>query len=229
MNTNTKNILNYTSYAYQIIKFYCSELSTKNIPLVIFTKDSYVAARLQQEMDWFNKGLEVSMIPDWETLPYDSVSPHPDLISDRLKSLFLITQKAFDILIIPATSALNYLPPKQYIIQNSFFYNKGQQVDLEALKTVLIENGYINVQKVFHPGEFAVRGGLIDLFPMGSTIPYRIDFFDTEIESIKTFDVETQKSIYPTNKIEILPARECPLTELSIETFRKNYRERFYW
>lgn len=227
MNTNTKNILNYSSYAYQIIKFYCSELRTKNIPLVIFTKDSYVAARLQQEMNWLNKDLEVSMIPDWETLPYDSVSPHPDLISDRLKSLFLITQKAFDILIIPATSALNYLPPKQYIIQNSFFYNKGQQVDLEALKIVLIENGYINVQKVFHPGEFAVRGGLIDLFPMGSTIPYRIDFFDTEIESIKTFDVETQKSIYPTNKIEILPARECPLTELSIETFRKNYRERF--
>ena len=155
------------------------------------------------------------------------ISPHPDLISDRLKSLFLINKKAFDILIIPASSALNFLPPKTYIIQNSFFYKKGQKVELDSLKNLLVENGYINVQKVFHPGEFAVRGGLIDLFPMGSVIPYRIDFFDDEIESIKTFDTDTQKSVYPTNTIEILPARECPLNDDSVKLFRINFREKF--
>ena len=227
MNTITKKILNYSAYAFEVTQFYCSKLSNDKIPLVIFTQDSYIATRLQTEIKWLKNSLEVTIIPDWETLPYDSISPHPDLISDRLKSLFLINEKVFDILIIPATSALNFLPPKTYITQNSFFYKKGQKVELDSLKNVLVENGYINVQKVFHPGEFAVRGGLIDLFPMGSLIPYRIDFFDDEIESIKTFDTDTQKSIYPTNTIEILPARECPLSDASVEIFRINFRENF--
>ena len=227
MNTITKKILNYSAYAFEVTQFYCSKLSNDKIPLVIFTQDSYIATRLQTEIKWLKNSLEVTIIPDWETLPYDSISPHPDLISDRLKSLFLINEKVFDILIIPATSALNFLPPKTYITQNSFFYKKGQKVELDSLKNLLVENGYINVQKVFHPGEFAVRGGLIDLFPMGSLIPYRIDFFDDEIESIKTFDTDTQKSIYPTNTIEILPARECPLSDASVEIFRINFRENF--
>jgi transcription-repair coupling factor (superfamily II helicase) len=119
MNIITKKILNYSAYAYEVTEFYCSKLINEKKPLVIFTQDSYIATRLQTEIKWLKNNLEVTIIPDWETLPYDLISPHPDLISDRLKSLFLINKKAFDILIIPASSALNFLPPKTYIIQNS--------------------------------------------------------------------------------------------------------------
>jgi transcription-repair coupling factor (superfamily II helicase) len=230
MNTiKENNTLNYSEYAYQLGNFFYSKKNSgeEKKPYVIFTRDTYTATRVAEELEWFYKKLNVVIIPDWETLPYDSISPHPDLISDRLKTLFLVSQKIFDILIIPATSALNLLPPKKYLLQNSFIYNKGHTVDIESLKNLLVENGYFNVNKVFHPGEFAVRGGLIDVFPMGSQIPYRIDFFDTEIESIKTFDIDTQKSIYPINNIEILPARECPLTDDSVELFRKSFREKF--
>ena len=223
----TKKFLNYSAYAFEVAGYYHSKLYNKKSPLVLFTTDTYIASRIKEEINAYYSELKVIIFPDWETLPYDSISPHPDLISDRLRTLFMITQKEFDILIIPASSSLNFLPPKKYLIQNSFFYKVKQNVDIDELKVSLIDNGYIHVQKVFHPGEFAVRGGLIDLFPMGSTIPYRLDFFDNEIESIKTFDTDTQKSIYPTNIIEILPARECPLTHDSVKKFRIKFRDNF--
>jgi transcription-repair coupling factor (superfamily II helicase) len=125
------------------------------------------------------------------------------------------------------TTALHLLPPKSYIQQFSFHFAKGQKVDIEAFKNQLTLNGYMNVVRVMAPGEFSVRGSLIDLFPMGSIVPYRLDFFDDEIDSIRTFDVDSQRTLYPVNEIKLLPARECPLDEKSISTFRQNYRERF--
>ncbi|MEY3878838.1 MAG: Transcription-repair-coupling factor, partial [Pseudomonadota bacterium] len=116
---------------------------------------------------------------------------------------------------------------KSYIQQFSFHFAKGQKVDIEAFKNQLILNGYMNVVRVMAPGEFSVRGSLIDLFPMGSIVPYRLDFFDDEIDSIRTFDVDSQRTLYPVNEIKLLPARECPMDEKSISTFRQNYRERF--
>ena len=138
-----------------------------------------------------------------------------------------MTKKEFDINLIPISTALHLVPPRDYIERYSFQFKKNQNVDLESFKETLIKNGYLNVEKVIQPGEYAVRGGLIDLFPMGSIVPYRIDFFDTQIDSIRTFDPDTQRSLYPNNEIELLPARECPLDELGIKIFRQNYREKF--
>ena len=180
-----------------------------------------------EEILWFSPNLKINLLPDWETLPYDHFSPHPDLISERLLTLYQVTQKSFDVVIIPVTTALHLLPPKSYIQQFSFHFAKGQKVDIEAFKNQLILNGYMNVVRVMAPGEFSVRGSLIDLFPMGSIVPYRLDFFDDEIDSIRTFDVDSQRTLYPVNEIKLLPARECPMDEKSISTFRQNYRERF--
>ena len=176
---------------------------------------------------WFAPHLVVNLLPDWETLPYDHFSPHPDLISERLLTLYQITQNNCDVVLVPAATALIKLPPMAYLAANSFMLKKGQQLDVEALRNQCAEAGYHHVSQVVSPGEFSVRGGLIDLFPMGSQLPYRIDLFDDEIETIRTFDVDTQRSLYPVPEIRLLPARQFPLDEKGIAQFRQNFREIF--
>ena len=215
------------SDSYSLARYVQDEVIKNKKYLAIFTETAFEARRLKEEMLWFSPNLKINLLPDWETLPYDHFSPHPDLISERLLTLYQVTQKSFDVVIIPVTTALHLLPPKSYIQQFSFHFAKGQKVDIEAFKNQLTLNGYMNVVRVMAPGEFSVRGSLIDLFPMGSIVPYRLDFFDDEIDSIRTFDVDSQRTLYPVNEIKLLPARECPMDEKSISTFRQNYRERF--
>ena len=215
------------SDSYSLARYIQDEIVKNKKYLAIFTETAFEARRLMEEMLWFSPNLKINLLPDWETLPYDHFSPHPDLISERLLTLYQVTQKSFDVVIIPVTTALHLLPPKSYIQQFSFHFAKGQKVDIEAFKNQLTLNGYMNVVRVMAPGEFSVRGSLIDLFPMGSIVPYRLDFFDDEIDSIRTFDVDSQRTLYPVNEIKLLPARECPMDEKSISTFRQNYRERF--
>jgi len=215
------------SDSYSLARYIQDEVIKNKKYLAIFTETAFEARRLMDEILWFNQNLKINLLPDWETLPYDHFSPHPDLISERLLTLYQVTQKSFDVVIIPVTTALHLLPPKSYIQQFSFHFAKGQKVDIEAFKNQLTLNGYMNVVRVNAPGEFSVRGSLIDLFPMGSIVPYRLDFFDDEIDSIRTFDVDSQRTLYPVNEIKLLPARECPMDEKSISTFRQNYRERF--
>ena len=215
------------SDSYSLVRYIQEEVIKSKKCLAIFTDTVFEARRLMDEMLWFSPSLKINLLPDWETLPYDHFSPHPDLISERLLTLYQVTQKSFDIVIIPVTTALHLLPPKSYIQQFSFHFTKGQKVNIEAFKNQLTVNGYMNVVRVMAPGEFSVRGSLIDLFPMGSIVPYRIDFFDDEIDSIRTFDVDSQRTLYPVNEIKLLPARECPMDEKSISIFRHNYRERF--
>lgn len=215
------------SDSYSLARYIQDEIIKNKKYLAIFTETAFEARRLMEEMLWFSPNLKINLLPDWETLPYDHFSPHPDLISERLLTLYQVTQKSFDVVIIPVTTALHLLPPKSYIQQFSFHFAKGQKVDIEAFKNQLTLNGYINVVRVMAPGEFSVRGSLIDLFPMGTIVPYRLDFFDDEIDSIRTFDVDSQRTLYPVNEIKLLPARECPMDEKSISTFRQNYRERF--
>ncbi len=215
------------SDSYSLVRYVQDEVTKNKKYLAIFTETAFEARRLMEEMLWFNPNLKINLLPDWETLPYDHFSPHPDLISERLLTLYQVTQKSFDVVIVPVTTALHLLPPKSYIQQFSFHFAKGQKVDIEAFKNQLTLNGYMNVVRVMAPGEFSVRGSLIDLFPMGSIVPYRLDFFDDEIDSIRTFDVDSQRTLYPVNEIKLLPARECPMDEKSISTFRQNYRERF--
>ena len=196
-------------------------------PLVIITANGFDSQRLLEEIPYFAPTLSVHLLPDWETLPYDQFSPHPDLISERLTTLYQIAQNACDVIIVPLSTALIRLSPKAYLSANTFMLKKGQTLDTEALRLQCAEAGYHHVSQVISHGEFSVRGGLVDLFPMGSALPYRLDLFGDEIETIRTFDVDTQRSLYPVPEIRLLPAREFPLDEAGIALFRGQFRETF--
>ena len=202
-------------------------LKTTKQPLVIITSSAFEAQRLMEEMPYFAPDLGLHLLPDWETLPYDVFSPHPDLISERLATLYQISQNSCDVVIVPIATALLRMPPVAYLARHTFMLKKGQMLDIDALREQCAQAGYHHVSQVISPGEFSVRGGLVDLFPMGSVLPYRIDLFDDEIETIRTFDVDTQRSLYPVPEIRLLPAREFPLDKAGIELFRSQFREQF--
>jgi transcription-repair coupling factor (superfamily II helicase) len=203
------------------------DLKTTKTPLVIIASSAFEAQRLIEEIPYFAPGISIYMLPDWETLPYDVFSPHPDLISERLATLYQVSQSNFDVVIIPITTALLRMPPIAFLAGHTFMLKKGQSLDIEALRNQCAQAGYHHVSQVISPGEFSVRGGLVDLFPMGGVLPYRIDLFDDEIETIRTFDVDTQRSLYPVPEIRMLPAREFPLDKAGIDLFRSQFREQF--
>ena len=194
--------------------------------LLVLTATGLDAQRLFDEVQWFAPALRVNLLADWETLPYDTLSPHPDLVSDRLAALYQSSQGQCDVLIAPVTTAMVRLAPVSYVAARTFFLNKGGRLDEKRLREQLTVAGYTHMSQVLSPGEFCLRGNLIDLFPMGSAVPYRIDLFDDEIESIRTFDPETQRTIYPVPEVRLLPAREFPLDEAARTAFRSRYRER---
>lgn len=196
-------------------------------PLTIITANAQDARRLLEEIPFFAPDLRVNLLPDWETLPYDIFSPHHDLISERLATFYQIINNACDTLIVPVTTALYRMPPREFLAAYSFFIKQNNTLDLQAFRSQMSLAGYTHVSQVLSPGEYSIRGGLIDLFPMGSPLPYRIDLFDDEIESIRTFDVDTQRSIYPVNEIRLLPAREFPLDDGGRSHFRTSFREKF--
>jgi transcription-repair coupling factor (superfamily II helicase) len=206
---------------------FLARVAAKSKPLFILASNAQDAERLAVEIAWFAPGLRVNRLPDWETLPYDQFSPHPDLVSERLATLYQFSQGAFDIGIVPVTTAMTRLAPREYLAGRSFFLRTKAKFDLERMRADLVGAGYTNTSQVMAPGEYAVRGGLVDLFPMGSAVPYRIDLFGDEIEAIRTFDVDTQRSIYPVNEIRLLPAREFPLDKDGQHHFRENFRDRF--
>ncbi|GMV55571.1 MAG: transcription-repair-coupling factor [Betaproteobacteria bacterium] len=185
------------------------------------------AQRMATEIAWFDSGLRVCLLPDWETLPYDPFSPHPDLVSERLDTLYRVSRRDFDVLLTAATTALYRLAPRSYLAAHAFKIRRHERLDLDKLREQLLTAGYSHVQQVLAPGEYALRGGLIDLFPSGSALPFRIDLLDAEIETIKTFDIDSQRSLYPVPEIHLLPAREFPMDETGRSRFRSRFRERF--
>ncbi|RPH60212.1 MAG: transcription-repair coupling factor, partial [Burkholderiales bacterium] len=195
--------------------------------LAIVTAGAPDAQRLADEMRWFASGLRVLLLPDWETLPYDAFSPHQDLISERLSTLYALQRGECDALLVPAGTALHRLAPPEFLASHTFFFHKGQQLDEARLRSQLTLAGYEHVSQVVHPGEYCVRGGLIDLYPMGSALPYRLDLFGDEIESIRTFDPDSQRSLYPIEQVRLLPGREFPMDEAARTAFRSRWRERF--
>ncbi len=195
--------------------------------LLVLTESAQNAVRLKEELAWFSPGLGVSLFPDWETLPYDPISPHPDLVSERLAALWLSSQKRIDVLVAPVATAMQRLAPPDYLAAHAFLFRRGERMDAEAFRARLANAGYSHVNQVLSPGEFAVRGGLLDLFPMGAALPFRLDLFDDEIESIRTFDPDTQRTLYKVNEIRLLPAREFPLDEDGVTRFRQNFRDSF--
>ena len=195
--------------------------------IAIVSADPLSAQRLAEEIPWFAPELRVALLPDWETLPYDHFSPHQDLVSERLATMYRAARGECDVLVVAATTALYRLAPPSYLAAFTFFLKQGETLDVDALRAQLALAGYSHVTQVVSPGEFSVRGGLIDLFPMGSTLPFRIDLFDTEIETIKTFDVDTQRTLYPVPNVRLLPAREFPLDDAGRTRFRSRFREVF--
>jgi transcription-repair coupling factor (superfamily II helicase) len=195
--------------------------------LAVLTASAGDAHRLLQEIPWFAPQLRVRLLPDWETLPYDSFSPHHDLVSERLATLYAVMRGDCDVLLVPAGTAVYRLAPPAYLAAYTFFLKQGEKLDAGQFRDQLTLAGYAHVTQVVAPGEYSIRGGLVDLFPMGSSLPYRLDLFDNEIESIKTFDVDNQRTLYPVPEVRLLPAREFPLDEQGRTHFRQRFRELF--
>ena len=193
--------------------------------LAIITADAFDAQRLLEEIPLFAPDVRCVLFPDWETLPYDTFSPHQDLISERLATLWRISQGEADAVLVPAATAMYRLAPPAFLAAYTFEFKVKQNLDEARLKAQLTLAGYSHVSQVVSPGEYTVRGGLIDLFPMGSLVPYRVDLFDDEIDSIRTFDPDTQRSLYPVPEVRLLPGREFPMDEAARTMFRGRWRE----
>ena len=195
--------------------------------LAVVTASPLEAQRLAEEIAWFAPELRVHLLPDWETLPYDSFSPHQDLISERLATLYAVSRNECEVLIAAASTAITRLAPPAFLAGHTFFMKKGERLDLAKLRTQLTIAGYQHVTQVVAAGEYSVRGGLVDLFPMGTALPYRIELFDDEVETIRSFDVDSQRTLYPVPEIRLLPAREFPAGDAGRTTFRQRFREAF--
>jgi transcription-repair coupling factor (superfamily II helicase) len=204
-----------------------AQLANAGRLLTVITASPLEAQRLAEEVVWFAPGLRVHLLPDWETLPYDHFSPHQDLISERLATLFAVTQNQCDVLIVAASTAVTRLAPPAFLAAHTFFMKKGDKLDLDKLRAQMTLAGYQHVTQVVAPGEYSVRGGLIDLFPMGTQLPYRVELFDDEIETLRSFDVDSQRTLFPVPEIRLLPAREMPAGELGRTTFRQRFRDFF--
>jgi transcription-repair coupling factor (superfamily II helicase) len=191
----------------------------------IVTADATDAQRLIEEIAFFAPDLRCALFPDWETLPYDTFSPHQDLISERLATLWRISQGQADVVVVPAATVLYRVAPPSFLAGYTFHFQVKQKLEEAKLKAQLTLAGYSHVTQVVSPGEYAVRGGLIDLFPMGSTVPYRVDLFDDEIDSIRTFDPDSQRSLYPVPEVRLLPGREFPMDDEARAKFRSRWRE----
>ena len=195
--------------------------------MVVFCAQAQEAQRLVEEIPEFAPQLKVRLLPDWEILPYDHFSPHQDLVSERLATLYELLNGSCDIVLVPVSTALQRLGPPQFLSGHTFFFRQKDKLNEAALKLQLQQAGYDPVSAVMRPGEYSIRGGLIDLFPMGSSLPYRLDLFDDEIEQIRAFDPDTQRSLYPVKEVRILPGHEFPFDDEARTAFRGRWREIF--
>ncbi|MCU7924502.1 MAG: transcription-repair coupling factor [Candidatus Thiodiazotropha sp. (ex Dulcina madagascariensis)] len=197
--------------------------------LLVVTPDMPSATRLERELGFFLDNADVPVVnfPDWETLPYDLFAPLPELISQRLQTLYRLPRMRRGILVAPVSTLMQRLPPQRFLEAHCLVVETGQRLNIDDTRKRLEHSGYQCVSQVLSHGEFAVRGSLLDIFPMGCQTPYRIDLFDDEVDTIRTFDPETQRSAEKIERIDMLPAREFPLDQASITLFRRNYRIRF--
>jgi transcription-repair coupling factor (superfamily II helicase) len=201
--------------------------SSLKTPCLVLIADPTHTLRWEEELTALLPHHKIQLFPDWETLPYDRFSPHPDLISQRLATLDALLHQRVDVIVAHISTALYRLPPTSYIAGSSFHLKLKDRLDIELLRSQLVQAHYQNVQQVLAPGEFALRGAIFDIFPMGSVLPYRVELFDDEVESIRTFDADTQRTLYPVQQINLLPAREFPLDEEGRSLFRQAFRETF--
>ncbi|MBB1472444.1 transcription-repair coupling factor [Luteimonas sp. MC1782] len=198
--------------------------------LLAVARDNHAATQLETDLHTLLAGdaaLPVLAFPDWETLPYDRFSPHPDIISQRLATMRRLPTLARGIVVVPVQTLMQRLPPLSYVVGNSFDLRVGQRLDLDAEKHRLQSAGYRNVPQVFDPGDFAVRGGLLDVYPMGADAPFRVELFDEDIDTIRAFDPESQRSLDKVDAVQLMPGREVPLDEAATTRAMAALRERF--
>ncbi|MGQ0530432.1 MAG: transcription-repair coupling factor, partial [Panacagrimonas sp.] len=201
---------------------------SSRVPILAVAGNEQQAYRIENALRFFaSNRLPVLHLPDSETLPYDPFSPHQELLSDRMAALASLPGLQRGIVLITADALIQKLPPRSFLDARSLLLKAGQTLESSAFRERLVAAGYASVGEVQTQGEFAVRGAIIDLFPMGSDAAYRIDLFDDEIESIRTFDPETQRSTDKVEQVRLLPAREFPTDKAGIELFRRRYREYF--
>ncbi|HEX7114998.1 MAG TPA: transcription-repair coupling factor [Steroidobacter sp.] len=197
-------------------------------PVLVIAHDARQASRLHDELAFFSApGTYIEQFPGWETLPYDLFAPHPDIVSQRLRMLSMLPRLTKGVVIVDLETLLQRLAPQTYIDAHAFDLKRGERLDVAAFRERITAAGYVATSQVMAPGEFAVRGSIIDLYPMGSATPFRIDLFDEEIESLRTFDPETQRSGERTDALRLLPAREYPLTSEGVQQFKRRFRNRF--
>ncbi|CAI1528474.1 transcription-repair coupling factor [Serratia marcescens] len=205
----------------------CAEIVERHPgPVMLIAPDMQNALRLRDEIQQFTDQM-VTTLSDWETLPYDSFSPHQEIISDRLSSLYHLPTMAHGVIILPVNTLMQRVCPHEFLHGHALVMKKGQRLSRDKLRAQLEQAGYRSVDQVMEHGEFATRGALLDLYPMGSDEPYRIDFFDDEIDSLRIFDVDTQRTLSEVEAINLLPAHEFPTDKNAIELFRSQWREQF--
>ncbi|MEM8659657.1 MAG: transcription-repair coupling factor, partial [Pseudomonadota bacterium] len=205
-----------------------AELASEDRFLVVITADSASALTLERELPFYlSRNIELLSFPDWETLPYDNFSAHQDIISERLSTLHKLRHVSSGILLVPIPTLMHRLPPTDYIAASSLVLEAGQALDIDRFRQDLARNGYQHVETVFEHGEFALRGSLFDIFPMGSDFPYRIDLLDDEVDSLRTFDPESQRTVDKVERINLLPGREYPMDKASISRFQMRWYDAF--
>ncbi|CNK06664.1 transcription-repair coupling factor [Yersinia frederiksenii] len=205
----------------------CAEIIERHDgPVMLITPDMQTALRLRDEIQQFSPR-PVSTLSDWETLPYDSFSPHQDIISARLSCLYHLPSMERGVIILPINTLMQRVCPHEFLHGHALVMKKGQHLSRDKLRAQLEQAGYRSVDQVMEHGEFATRGALLDLYPMGSEEPYRIDFFDDDIDSLRVFDVDSQRTLSEVEQINLLPAHEFPIDKTAIELFRSQWREQF--
>ncbi len=203
-------------------------INQENRLFVIVTPDNQTALRVEHELAFFlGESQSILHFPDWETLPYDVFSPLPEIVSERLKTLAVLPQTRRGALVVSVSTLMYRLAPREHVLANSFSIKVGDAFNLELNRLKLESVGYQCVSQVYQHAEFAVRGAIVDIFPMGSKQPFRLELFDEEIESIRTFDPENQRSLAKIDQVQLFPAREFPLTDASIKHFRQAFRDAF--
>ncbi|MDC3332950.1 transcription-repair coupling factor [bacterium] len=194
---------------------------------VVISNNSSDAIRIEQEINFYANDIDVLHFPDWETLPYDNFSPHQDIISDRLTTLSRLSGMKQGILIVPITTLMHRLLPNSYLDGQSLHIEEGETFNTDEMRRKLEKSGYRCVNTVYEHGEFALRGALMDIFPMGSQYPFRIDLLDDEVDTLRTFDPETQRTVEKVPSIKLLPGKEYPLNEAGISLFRQQWHQHF--
>lgn len=203
-------------------------IEQENRLFVIVTPDNQTALQLTHELAFFLQNqYPILHFPDWETLPYDVFSPLPEITSERLKTLVLLPEVKRGALVVSVNTLMHKLAPREHVLANSFAIKVGDVFNLELNRLKLESVGYHCVSQVYSHAEFAVRGAIIDIFPMGSNVPFRIELWDDEVDSIRTFDPESQLSLDKIDQIQLFPAHEFPFTDAAIKQFRLSFREHF--